>query len=97
MSDLKCERWSWRDSNSDLQVLQVSLVATTAFWAPSATESGSGSRAASFWEGSVDGDGAEECGEGRRAHESKKSGGWSNSKRCRFAVVVVAVAAEGRG
>lgn len=41
MSDLKCERWSLRESNSALQVLQVHLEAM--FWERFSSASGSGS------------------------------------------------------
>lgn len=93
MSDLKWERWSWRESNWVLQVLQVHLGAeTTAFWGASKTKSSFEDVSMiwvwpTLWWSETD-----EWGEGRRRQESKKFGGTSKIERCRFSwddVVVV--------
>ena len=90
MSDLKCERWSWRDSNSALQILQVNLgVAMTTFWDASSISLGSSRVSAlellelSNWRASKI-EVREECGDERTWQESKKFGGRSKIERCRF-------------
>ena len=88
MSDLKCERWSWRDSNSALQVLQVNLGATTAtFWEAFSSFIGSSRvSAAEILVLSRDSEieAIEECRDERTWQESKNCGVRSKIERCRF-------------
>lgn len=91
MSDLKCERWSWRDSNSALQVLQVNLGTTKAtFWEAFSSFIGSSrvsaAAAAEILVLSRDSEieAIEECRDERTRQESKNCGGRSNIERCRF-------------
>lgn len=105
MSDLKCERWSWRDSNSALQVLQVNLGATTAtFWEAFSSFIGSSRvSAAEILVLSRDSEieAIEECRDERTWQESKNCGGRSKIERCRFSCwglfVFLSVVAAERG
>ena len=85
MSDLKCERWSRRDSNSALHMLQVHRWATELslksleFCSKSTVFTALGPSLLLPLVGDV-----YECGERRSLQESKKSAGTSKMERLRF-------------
>ena len=97
MSDLKWERWSWRESNSALQVLQVHLGRATPFLELFSSLSSvvfwfSGEQFSEIERGSK----TEVKGGGSKRHKSKKLTGSSNIERCRFSCELVAAEAKGR-
>ena len=98
MSDLKWERWSWRESNSALQVLQVHLGNATSF-----LELFSSVSSVLFWFSreqfsEIEGGSKTEVKEGEsKRQEAKKLAGRSNIERCRFSCEIVAAEAKGRG